>query len=230
MAKIALLLGGSGLVGGYCLEELLASELYSKVIALSRKELSQKHEKLQVILGDLDTLDDSLSGLEVDHIYCCLGTTIKKAGSQAAFKRVDYDYSAAVAQYFAGKADAFVVVSAIGANSSSKVFYSKVKGELEDKLVQLEFKQLNILQPSLITGPRKERRVMESLAIGMMSPFSEFMLGFLSQYRPRHAKEIAKAMVVSLTKVKGPKVWRIRSQQIGELVFIADNDSKPEKE
>lgn len=241
MAKKALLLGATGLVGGYCLYQLLSYDDYDQVTVITRSPLDMAIvnegeenlseaalNKLHVIKGDMQTLETSLTGVEADHIYCCLGTTIKKAGSQDAFKRVDYEYPLAVAKLYQGKASAFVLVSSIGARPASKVFYSRVKGEIEAKLIELDYPQLNIMQPSLITGPRQERRLGEVVAIGMMSPFSEFMIGFLGQYRPRHAREIAIAMVTSVTRVKGPKVWRIRSAQIGEMMFIAEHGTAPE--
>jgi uncharacterized protein YbjT (DUF2867 family) len=243
VAKKALLLGATGLVGGYCLYQLLSCDDYDQVTVLTRSpldmsivnegadELSEDAvQKLHVINGDMATLEASLKDVDADHIYCCLGTTIKKAGSQDAFKRVDYEYPLAVAKLYQNKASAFVLVSSIGARSSSKVFYSRVKGEIEEELIALNFPQLNIMQPSLITGPRQERRLGEVVAIGMMSPFSEFMIGFLGQYRPRHAREIAIAMVTSVTRVKGPKVWRIRSAQIGEMMFVAEHGKAPEPE
>lgn len=130
------------------------------------------------------------------HVFCCLGTTRAKAGSERAFRRVDYEYPLALAEIAASmNAEAFLVVSSLGADPNSKLFYSRVKGELERDLEKLSLRALRIFRPSLLLGARAERRAGERLAIALARPLSALLHGPLEKYRPIAADGVARAML-----------------------------------
>lgn len=192
----ALIVGASGLVGGHCLGLLLESDRYSQIISIGRRELPLIHPKLDQQVIDFNRMQKHASDLVADDIYCCLGTTIKKAGSKEAFKKVDYTYVAELARITASKnATQFLVVSAMGANAHSFIFYNKVKGEMEEFVKQQDFKAVHIFQPSLLLGDREEKRTGEELASKIMKPLSPLMVGPLKKYKPIEAETVARAMV-----------------------------------
>lgn len=201
----ALLLGASGLTGGYCLQELLNENQFDKIIALSRKPLNMKHPKLEQIITDFSDLTSLQSTLKAEVVFCCLGTTIKKAGSKEKFKQIDYEYPLRVAQITKENGThTFALVSAMGANTNSLFFYSRVKGELEQALRNLSFPSLIILQPSLLLGDRKEKRIGEDIGKVISA-----VLGFLipAKYKAIHAQQVAKAMVkLSLQGLSGTTI------------------------
>lgn len=189
----ALIAGASGLVGGECLRRLLASAAYSTVTIVTRRSLGDaaRHPKVREIVVDFARLDSVKAELRADHVFCTLGTTIRKAGSQAKFRQVDYEYPRHLAQLTrANGARHFSLVSALGASSNSGVFYSRVKGELEDALRAMGWPSLCLLRPSVIAGERQESRPLERVG--------EWLLRFgPSTYRPVAAGTIAAAMIAT---------------------------------
>ena len=160
----SLIAGSTGLIGSQLLQLLLASERYDKVIAVSRRELPS-HPKLQVIICDLDSLDQHASELVADDVFCCLGTTIAKAKSRENFLAIDYEYPKRLAQLsHAAGARQFLLVSSLGAHPASRVFYNRVKGQVEDAITQTGFDTTHIFRPSLLLGERKETRSAEDTA------------------------------------------------------------------
>ena len=193
MNKTALIAGSSGLTGGYLLTRLLESPTYSTVIAYVRKSSGIVHSKLREIVVDWDTLQEPVTA---DDVFCCLGTTIKKAGSQEAFRKVDYDYPLRLAQtQFRAGSQQFLLVSAIGADAKSSIFYSRVKGELENALQTIGYKSVHIFRPSFIAGPRKESRPGERIGLAIFSFLAPLFIGPLKKYAPIHAEHIAQAML-----------------------------------
>lgn len=194
MKRTALVAGPTGLIGSTVLDQLLANEGYERVIALARKPLKQQNSKLVQWIAD-----DPLSALrpeQVDTLFCCLGTTIRTAGSQAAFAHVDHDLVIGLGRWAKeNSVRTFCVVSAIGADASSRIFYNRVKGEMERDLKALDLPVLHIFQPSILTGPRKEVRVGERIGIGVMTLFAPLMLGSLDNYRPMPNDTLARAMI-----------------------------------
>ena len=191
--RIALIAGATGLIGRYLLRLLLADRRYKHVNALVRKAAFPDDNKLSECIVDFDRLPALPAASDV---YCCLGTTLRKAGSQAAFRKVDFDCVvnlAAAAKR--GGCKRFLVVSAIGANAKSAVFYSRVKGEMENALREIHFDALHVFQPSFLTGDRQESRAGESLGIAAFSAMAPLMLGPLRKYRPIAAQAVAQAMV-----------------------------------
>ena len=189
----ALIAGASGLVGGECLRRLLACAAYSTVTIVTRRSLGEaaRHPKVCEIVVDFARLDSVKAELRADHVFCALGTTIRKAGSQAKFRQVDFEYPRHLAQLTrANGARHFSLVSALGASSNSGVFYSRVKGELEDALRAMGWPSLCLLRPSVIAGERQESRPLERVG--------EWLLRFgPSTYRPVAAGTIAAAMIAT---------------------------------
>jgi uncharacterized protein YbjT (DUF2867 family) len=194
--RTALIVGASGLVGSFCLRLLLSSEKYTKVIAIVRKPLPMQHPRLRQLTIDFDNLEIYKHSLIADDVYCTLGTTIKQAGSKENFYKVDYSYVVQLAQITAANGAAqFLVVSSLGANAQSPVFYSKVKGQMEEAVKKLPFGAVHIFQPSLLLGPRQEKRLGESVASVFMEKMGFLMVGPLRKYKAVEAADVAKAMV-----------------------------------
>jgi uncharacterized protein YbjT (DUF2867 family) len=193
--RTTLLAGATGLIGGHVLRLLLADDSYQKVTVLSRRGLPLTNPKLQQRLIDFDHLVD-LDAPKVDDVFCCLGTTIKKAGSQDAFRKVDLGYVAALAQVCARHgAKQFLLVSAIGADPASRVFYNRVKGEAEAAVQAAGFAATHVFRPSLLLGKRSESRPAERLGIAIGGALAFVFAGPLRPYRPIPVETVAAAMV-----------------------------------
>ncbi len=190
--RTALILGASGLTGQVLLQLLLADALYSTVTIYVRKQVLINHPKLQQQIVNYDKLD---SAVQADDVFCCLGTTIKKAGSQQAFRQVDLVYPQKVAelQKNAGS-KRFLLISAVGADEQSSIFYSKTKGQVEKAITVLEYPCTCIFRPSLIMGERSERRVGEKIGIFLAKIIGPVLVGPLKKYQPVSALGLAKAM------------------------------------
>lgn len=209
--KTALLLGASGLTGGLLLQQLLQDDYYKKVIVYTRKSLNIQHQKLQEMIIDFDTID---TAVEANDIFCCLGTTIKKAGSKTAFEKVDFDYPLKIAQLQKNAgSEKFLVITAMGASANSSIFYSMVKGKLEKQLQLLQFSSLYIFRPSLIIGNRKEKRIGERIALILSTIINPLLMGSLAKYKSVTAVAIAKAMIFSAKQNK-PENQIILSDEI----------------
>jgi uncharacterized protein YbjT (DUF2867 family) len=196
--KKALIIGSTGLVGSHCLELLLHDEQFSHVVALTRSKLSISHPKLTNHLVDFDNSATWESFTITDILFSAMGTTIAKAGSQAQFRKVDFEYPLAIAtKCKENGARTHVLVSALGADSHSSIFYNKVKGELENAITSLEFQKNIIVKPSLLLGERNENRLGEKLAQQAFSLFGNLMVGPLARYKGVPASLVAKAMVES---------------------------------
>lgn len=197
--RTALLVGATGLIGSQVLTRLLHAPYYSKVIVLTRSELPVKNTKLAEIIFDFDHPD--VSQIVADDVFCCLGTTIKKAGSQEAFRKVDFDYSLRIAKLAKlNGANKFLIVTAMGADSKSSIFYNRVKGEVEDELKELHYNSLHILRPSLLLGERKESRLGERVGEIFASVLKPVMLGPLKKYRAIDSAKVANAMIALAKK------------------------------
>ncbi|MCE7997324.1 MAG: NAD(P)H-binding protein [Rhodobiaceae bacterium] len=198
---IALVAGATGLIGNHLLDFLLGSPAHEKVIALTRRPLERDHEKLSNLVANFDQLEAAVanSGIRADEAYCALGTTIKKAGSKEAFRKVDFDYETAFARAaLAAGANKFALVSAVGADARSPIFYSRVKGETERAIRDLGFASLHIFQPGVLLGERTESRPAEQLAIALTPLVNLGLQGPLRKYRGIPAKTVAEAMIAAL--------------------------------
>jgi uncharacterized protein YbjT (DUF2867 family) len=189
----AVLAGATGLVGGECLTRLLASKRYRRVVVVTRRALESdgRRRKLESVVTDFDRLDEVATQLAGDHVFCALGTTIRKAGSQARFRVVDHDYPLRLAEITRRQgARHFSLVSALGASRSSPFFYSRVKGELEDDLRRMGWPSLAMFRPSVIAGERGESRPLERLGERLLRLAP-------ATWRPVEAGDIAAAMVAT---------------------------------
>lgn len=198
MGKSALLLGASGLVGGYLLQQLLDHPNYKKVICVGRRPLGIRHPKLQekiVALNELESIELS----QIDDYYCALGTTIKKAKTKENFREIDLDFVVNGAKTaLMNGAKRAAIVSAIGTSSSSPFFYSRTKGEMEDAVTRLGIEKTIFARPSIILGERNEKRLLESLTMKILTWFRFVFLGPFKKYAPVHAKTIAEEMILEL--------------------------------
>lgn len=195
MKKHAVVLGATGMVGTQLVRQLAEDPHYSRVTALIRRPLPTPRPGVEEIITDLDRLEEYRQVFDADAVYCCLGTTIKTAGSKEAFRRVDLDYPLAAAQLakqFGVRA--FAVISSLGASETSPFFYSRVKGEMERKLGELGLPSLYIFRPSLLTGQRTEKRPGEQAAAAVSRVMPFLYSGPLRQYKPVEADVVAAAM------------------------------------
>lgn len=218
--RTALILGASGLTGGHCLDLLLKDETYSRVSILLRKKLDMQHEKLEQHIVDFELLKYNEHFWQGQDVFCCLGTTIKTAGSQEAFKKVDYEYPLNAAKIaFKNGAENFLLVSSNGADANSKIFYSRVKGELESALKKIGFKSLQIFRPSLLLGKRSKGRTGEAVGKVVGAIFRPFLIGPFKKYRPIEAEVVAHAMVrVAKSGFTGVHIFESDEiQKIGEF-------------
>ncbi len=219
--KTALIAGASGLVGNYLLRMLLQSDRYSKVIAVVRKPMAIQDPKLEQRIVDFNKLAVT-SGLFADDIFCCLGTTMKKAGSKEKFYQVDYTYVVELAKATAAQfASQFLVISSMGANKDSVFYYNRVKGEMEEAIKKAPFTAVHIFRPSLLTGNREEKRIGEKVGEVLMGGFRFAMQGPLRKYRAIPARTVAKAMLqMAIDSGGGIKIHE--SDEIGKSEKIID--------
>ena len=213
--KSALILGASGFVGNYLLRELLNSKRYDRVTALVRISSLEPSPHLEEIVFDFkDPL--SIESLKpVNHIFCCLGSTIRKAGSKNKFRFVDFELPLMFAKWGEKtKVEYFSIVTAMGANPSSIIFYNKVKGEIEKEIKKLDIPTIHIFRPSLILGSRKELRIGEIAGKMLMKTLNFLMVGSLKKYRGIHAKTIAKGMNYYIGKSNETDLMVIESNEI----------------
>ena len=207
--RTALIVGATGLVGGHCLQFLLQSDEYEKVIILVRRPLLMDHQKLEEHVVDFGKLDQDAAFIRANDVYCCLGTTIKAAGSQQEFRKVDFTYTVQTCAIAAKNgADQLLVVTSLGANPNSAIFYNRIKGETEAALSKLPCEASHFFRPSLLLGERKGSRPLEKAGISTLKGISLLMAGPLKKYKPIDAKVVAHAMVlVALENRSGVNVY-----------------------
>lgn len=198
--RTALIAGATGLVGWHLLNLLLSDPYYSKVWVLTRRKLSLDNPKLeQLVLDNFDALPMLESFPEVQDVYCCLGTTMKKAGSKEAFRKVDYTYPFELAKVAAARgASQYLLVTAMGANKGSLFFYNRVKGEVEETVSKIsQYKSIHVFRPSLLLGHRKEDRLGEGLMQKITRIIRPLMVGPLRKYRPIQGHVVAEGMLAA---------------------------------
>lgn len=213
--RSAIVAGASGLVGERVLRRLLAGGSYDRVVAFVRGPINMSHKKLEQRTVDYERMGRMSAFPRAEDVFCCLGTTLRKAGSQEAFRKVDVEYVARLAEVSVRSGAAgFLLVSSVGADSQSRNFYLHCKGEAEDMVRTLPFKGVHIFRPSFLVGDRRERRTGEAVATFAARVLSVGMIGPASRYRPIRADDVAKAMVaVALDAVPGLHVYEARAMQ-----------------
>jgi uncharacterized protein YbjT (DUF2867 family) len=196
VSRAAVVAGATGLVGGLCLKRLLADETYGRVIALVRRPLSFSHPRLERRLTDFDAMSGLPEDVEGADVICCLGTTIRAAGSEAAFRRVDFEYVLSLARFSSRSGAAqFAFLSSMGADRRSPVLYTRVKGEVEEAVRGVKLPAVQVFRPSFLLGERVESRPAERVAIGVFRSVSFALRGPFRKYRPIAAATVAEAIV-----------------------------------
>ena len=193
--KTALMIGSTGLIGSQLLELLLESKEYEKVITFVKRDSGIQNRKLKQHIIDFDKPETYQNLVIGDDFFCTIGTTIKKAGSQEAFRKVDFEYPKQFATIASqNKVNQFIIVSSLGANVTSSNFYLKTKGEIQNFLKDCNFESVSIFQPSLLLGNRTEFRLGEKIGTFFMKLISFLLIGNLEKYKPIECKTVAKAL------------------------------------
>jgi uncharacterized protein YbjT (DUF2867 family) len=210
---IVAIAGATGLTGSLCLLELLQNNQISEVYSIGRRQTGLKHSKLKEVLLKNNLLSETI---HADAFICCLGTTIKKAGSKNAFKAIDLELPIYLAKELNDKGcNTVSIISAMGANASSSIFYNSVKGQMEEAIKQININSLSILRPSIIAGQRNEKRFGEKIGLVVMKVMNPLLMGSLKNYKSIKASDIAKALVNSVI-----------IQKSGATVYLSDEIKK----
>jgi len=213
--KKALIFGASGLIGSHLLNQLLNSSDYDQVTVVVRKKLPLQHAKLKMLIGDYQSLPTLKSQLVVDDVFIALGTTKKNTPDQEQYYQVDHDYPVLAAKLALENGARWVgLVSAVGADSKSKVFYVRTKGDVERDLQALGFPHTAIFRPSMLLGDRKEDRPLERIMMGFWPKLNPLLQGSLSRYRGIEGKAVAAAMIQAAKSPQGAvKIYEWQEMQ-----------------
>lgn len=205
MKNTAVIIGATGVVGRVILNEILSGEYYDRIYILGRSSISKlpDEERLTKIIIDFENIDFDMDILENADVFASLGTTLKIAGSKENQRKIDLDYTVNFAKLCEGKIRSFNVVSAMGANSKSKSFYTSLKGELEDKLKEMNIGVLRIFRPSLLISKREDKRILEEVFFKISPILKVLLKGKLKKYSPIEASLLGKEIVRFATENKG---------------------------
>jgi uncharacterized protein YbjT (DUF2867 family) len=196
MQKTALVFGATGLVGSFLVNELAENEIYEKVKVFNRSKQHYTHNKIIEIQIDFDKIGEYVHEFKGHDAYCCLGTTLRKAGSKEKFFKIDHDLPVEIAKICStNEVSSFIAVSSIGANADSSNYYLKAKGLMELHIQEFEFDQLAFVRPSMLLGPRQEFRFGEVIGKAIMYPLNYLLFGNLKKYKAIHSKTVANAML-----------------------------------
>ena len=218
MGKSAVVFGSTGLVGGELVRELSEHSGFERITAVARKSLQVTHPKLEVlVLDDYSHLEDYKDKCKADTYFCCIGTTIKIAGTKEKFKQVDLEIPKNIAR-LAEKlsVSSLVVISSIGANEKSANFYLKTKGEMEKSVRSIYTGNLKIVRPSLLMGNRTEFRFAEKASSFFMKAAGWLFVGPMKKYRGIYARDVARAMIIS-TDLPAEKVI-LESDELHDII------------
>ena len=205
MKNIAVIIGATGVVGRVILNEILSGEYYDRIYILGRSSISKLPDdsRLEKIIIDFENINFDTNILENADIFASLGTTIKIAGSKENQRKIDVDYTVNFAKLCEGKIRSFNVVSAMGANSKSKSFYTSLKGELENRLKEMNLGVLRIFRPSLLISKREDKRILEEVFFKISPILKVLLKGKLKKYSPIEASLLGKEIVRFATENKG---------------------------
>jgi uncharacterized protein YbjT (DUF2867 family) len=218
MAKTALIFGATGLVGKSLLHNLISDQNYAKIKIFVRKNPEISHPKLEIHVSDFSDIISLKDHIKGDDLFCCLGTTIAKAGSKDAFRKIDYELPVELAMMAAeNKVNGLFVVSSLGADSNSSNFYLRTKGEMEEAVKKSGVNTIGVFRPSLLFGARKEFRFGEILGKGVMKLINPLLHGSLKKYRGIEASDVARAMAAAAKNKTGTSIY-----QSDEIQKIAD--------
>ncbi|WP_458626552.1 NAD(P)H-binding protein [Winogradskyella sp. PC D3.3] len=196
MKKTAIILGASGLTGGFVLQKLIEDERYDTIKLFSRSKMEGLPNKVQQFIGNLLEINQFKADFTADDVYCCIGTTAKKTPNKTLYKKIDFGIPVAAAKLSKeNNIPTFLVISAMGANKNSTVFYNKTKGEMENSILKQQIKNTFVLRPSLIGGDRQETRLLEKIGLVIFKVIQPLFIGKLKKYKIVNAKTIAQAMI-----------------------------------
>ncbi len=213
MKKTAILLGATGLTGNILLGKLLKDPSYEKIKLFSRSSAEKNSPKIEEHLIDMFQLENHSEAFKADVVFCCIGTTKSKTPDKETYKKIDYGIPVTAAKLAQQNGiETFIVISAMGADANSSIFYNKVKGEMQRDVLPQKVKNKYILQPSLLVGDRNEGRLGEKVATFFMQTFSFFIP---KKYKIIEAETIAVAMI--LLAEKGYSESIITSEKIKEI-------------
>lgn len=216
--KKAILFGATGFIGSHLLQELLNNDDYDQVTIVVRKDQNFTHPKLKTLIGDLNSLPQLKEQIIADDVFITLGTTKKQTPDLSEYYQVDHDYPVLAAKMAKENgATSVFVVTAIGANPNSSLFYTKTKGETERDIIGLDYDHTNIFQPSMILGNRKAHRPMEKIFIKLFSLINPLLTGKLSKYKGMDGADIAKAINSAATH-QSEKVKIYRWSEMNSLL------------
>lgn len=199
--KVALVFGSTGLIGNLLLEELIRSDEYSLIKTFVRYPIGITEPKVEENVVDFSDPGKFSPLITGDVIFICLGSTIRKAGSVANMEKIDRDLPVNLASIAsANGVKKISAVSSIGANPGSANYYLRIKGEMEDGIRKLDFRQVSIVRPSMLLGERKEWRTGEIFGKAVIKTISPLLLGRMKKYRGIHARDVARAMIYIIKK------------------------------
>ncbi len=205
--KTAILLGATGLTGSYLLKILLDSPKYEKVKVFTRRSTNIKHNKLEEIICDLTKLEEYKKDFFANDVFCTIGTTKAKTPNKDGYYKIDYGIPTKAAKLSSeNNVETFSVVSAIGANKNSKVFYSRTKGEMEEKVLSYNIPNILIHRPSLIIGKRKDNRIGEKVGYIFTKILKIFLVGKLKKYRYISGEKLAQNVYEKAQNMKGKQI------------------------
>lgn len=217
--KKAILFGASGYIGSHLLQDLLNNDAYEQVTIVVRKDLNIQHPKLKTVIGDFNALPNLKEDIVADDVFITLGTTKKNTPDLKEYYQVDHDYPVLAAKIAKENgAKAVFMVTAIGANSKSKIFYSRTKGDVERDVIALDFDHTHIFQPSMILANRKENRTGEKILIKIFNVINPIFVGGISKYKGIEGSDVAKAMN-NAAQQQSQKVKVYQWKEMNELVI-----------
>lgn len=212
MANKAIIAGSTGLIGSKLLHILLREPFYDEVLILVRKKIDLQHKKLRQQVVDFDQLDSYAYVLNGHAVFCCLGSTKAKTPDLNIYRKIDHDYPVQLAQLAQKNGvKQYHLVSVIGADAKAPSFYIRMKGETEADVINVGVPATHIYQPSLLTGERQEKRLMEKIAGGLAKVIDPLLIGSLKKYRSIPAETVAMAMYKQSTK-----------NEVGVFVYPSD--------
>jgi uncharacterized protein YbjT (DUF2867 family) len=215
-ARTAIVFGSTGLIGNLLVEELVQYDKYSRIKSFVRQSTGVTETKVEEIVSDFSEPERLSQEIKGDDLFICLGTTIKKAGSVANMEKIDRDLPVKIATVAeANGVKNIAVVSSIGASAASSNYYLRIKGEMEEGIMKLNFENISIVRPSMLLGERKERRAGEIVGKVVMTAFKPVLIGKLSKYRAIHGADVARAMIKMVLEGQGKNI--LESNELRKL-------------
>ncbi len=216
MQKTALVFGATGLTGSYLVNELTKESHYQKIKVFNRKSQNYNNPQLEEHLIDFNQLNEYAHEFKADDVFCCLGTTLKKAGSKDNFFAIDHDLPVQIARICQNnQCETFIAISSIGANAKSSNYYLRTKGFMEQEIMNMDFPYQALVRPSMLLGNRNESRPAETIGKILMKIFAFLLIGRLKKYQGIHAQTVAKAMIQIVNQQK-------YFSEIGKNIFESD--------